>query len=155
MRHRGIDAAATLAFFSALTVFPASLALVSALSLAQGKDEATNLVFNLVKSVLRDETVDVVKAPLTQLFSISSPLIALLIGLVLSIWSMSSYATAFGRAANGVFEIQEGRRFVKFRSLMLLLSLFLLVAFAAVVFLLLTTRNAAQVFAEQFGVGEP
>lgn len=155
IRHRGIDSAATLSFFSALTVFPASLAIVSALSLGQGKDSATKFVLDLIGSVVRDETVDVVKDPLTQLFSVSNPLIALIVGIVLSVWSMSSYATAFGRVANTVYEIQEGRQFVKFRLLMILLSFFLLVAFAAVVVLLLTTRDAAEVFAHALGVGEP
>ncbi|MEO7348265.1 MAG: YihY/virulence factor BrkB family protein, partial [Terrimesophilobacter sp.] len=155
IRHRGIDSAATLAFFSALTVLPAALTIVSALSLGQGQREATDFVFNLIDSVARKDTVDVVRDPLTQLFSVSSPVIALIIGIVLSVWSMSSYATAFGRAANNIYEIQEGRQFVKFRALMILLSLFLLVAFAAVVVLLLTTRNAAEVFAHELGLGEP
>lgn len=155
IRHRGIDSAATLAFFSALTVFPASLTIVSALSLGQGKDEATDFVLDLVDSVARPETVDVVKDPLTQLLSIGSPVVALLLGIVLSVWSMSSYATAFGRAANSVFEVEEGRRMVKFRALMIVLSLFLLVAFAAVAVLLLTTRDAAEVFAHALGLGEP
>ena len=155
VRHRGVDSAATLAFFSALTVFPASLTLVSALSLGQGKEDATTFVLNLVGSVAREETVDVVRDPLTQLFSVSNPVVALIIGIVLSVWSMSSYATAFGRAANSVYEIQEGRQFVKFRALMILLSVFLLAAFAAIVVLLLTTREAAEVFAHELGLGEP
>lgn len=155
VRHRGVDSAATLSFFTALTVFPASLTIVSALSLGQGKEGATKFVLNLLDSIVREDTVDVVKDPLTQLFSVSNPGIALLVGIVLSVWSMSSYATAFGRAANSVYEIQEGRQFIKFRLLMILLSLFLLVAFAAVVVLLLTTRDAADVFAHALGFGEP
>lgn len=155
VRHRGIDSAATLAFFSALTVFPASLTIVSALALGQGKGAATEFVLDLAGSLVREETVDVVKEPLTQLFSIGSPLVALLIGIVLSVWAMSGYASAFGRAANSVYEVHEGRRFVKFRALMLLLSLFLLVAFAAVIVLLVTTRDAAKVFMQRLGVGDP
>lgn len=155
IRHRGIDSAATLAFFAALTVFPASLTIVSALSLGQGEEGAARFVLDLVDSVARDETVEIIREPLTQLFSISNPLIALFIGIVLSVWSMSGYATAFGRAVNSVYEIQEGRQFVKFRALMILLSLFLLVAFGAIVVLLLTTRDAADVFAHALGFGEP
>ncbi len=155
IRHRGIDSAATLAFFSALTVLPASLTIVSALALGMGKQGAADFVLDLVDSLARPETADVVKDPLTQLFSINNPVIALLIGIVLSVWSMSSYATAFGRAANTVYEIEEGRRFTKFRALMILLSLFLLVAFATVFVLLLTTQNAAEVFAHELGIGEP
>lgn len=120
-----------------------------------GKKGVADFVTDIVDSLVRPETSEVVKEPLTQLFSINSPAVALAIGILLSVWAMSSYATAFGRAANTVYEIQEGRRFTKFRALMILLSLFLLVAFAAVFVLLLTTQNAAEVFAHELGIGEP
>lgn len=155
MRHRGIDSAATLAFFSALAIFPAALAVVSAFALGQGKDQAVETVLDLAKEVLQPGTVDALREPLTQLFSIGSPGIALAIGIALSVWSMSSYATAFGRAANSVYEVQEGRRLVKFRGTMLILATFLLVAFAAIIVLLLTTTNVATAIGEAVGVGEP
>jgi len=155
MLHRGIDSAATLAFFAALTILPAALSVVSAFAIAQGKDQAADTVLDLAQEILLPGTVDLVKEPLTQLFSIESPGAALIIGVLLSVWSMSSYATAFGRAANSVYEVQEGRRIVKFRGLMLVLSAFLLVAFAAVIILLLSTSNVANAVAEALGVGEP
>ncbi|MBH0116490.1 YihY/virulence factor BrkB family protein [Salinibacterium sp. NG253] len=155
MLHRGIDSAATLAFFAALAIFPAALTVVSALALGQGEDQAAETVLDLAREVLQEDTVEALKEPLTQLFSVGSPGLALAIGIALSVWSMSSYATAFGRAANSVFEIQEGRRFVKFRGLMLVLSAFLLAAFAAVAVLLLTTTNVATAIGEAFGFGEP
>lgn len=155
MRHRGIDSAATLAFFAALAIFPAALTVVSAFALGQGKDQAVDTVLDLAREVLQQDTVDALKEPLIQLFSVGSPGLALGIGIALSVWSMSSYATAFGRAANSVYEVQEGRRFVKFRGLMLILSGFLLVAFSAVAVLLLTTTNVATAIGEAFGFGEP
>ncbi|MGV8913118.1 MAG: YihY/virulence factor BrkB family protein [Rhodoglobus sp.] len=155
MRHRGIDSAATLAFFAALTILPAALTVVSAFALAQGKERATDTVLDLAEEILRPATVELLTAPLTQLFSIDGPGVALAIGIILSIWSMSSYATAFGRATNSVYEVQEGRRLVKFRGLMLILSAFLLLAFAAVVTLLLTTTNVATAIGEALGIGEP
>jgi len=112
-------------------------------------------VLDLAKELLRPGTVEVLTAPLTQLFSIDSPGVALTIGVVLSVWSMSSYATAFGRAANSVYEVHEGRRLLKFRGLMLILSAFLLAGFAAVVLLLLTTTNVATAIGEEFGFGQP
>ncbi|QYH35264.1 YihY/virulence factor BrkB family protein [Salinibacterium sp. M195] len=155
MRHRGIDSAATLAFFAALAIFPAALTVVSAFALGQGKEQAVDTVLDLASEVLQRDTVDALGEPMVQLFSVGSPGLALAIGIALSVWSMSSYATAFGRAANSVYEVQEGRRFVKFRGLMLILSGFLLVAFLAVAVLLLTTTNVATAIGEAFGVGEP
>ena len=155
MLHRGIDSAATLAFFSALATLPAALSVVSAFALAQGEEKAAETVLDLANEVLKPATVDVLKEPLTQLFSVGSPGLALAMGLVLSVWSLSSYATAFGRAANSVYEVHEGRRFVKFRGLMLVLSAFLLAAFAAVVVLLLTTTNVATAIGTELGIGDP
>ena len=155
MRHRGIDSAATLAFFAALAIFPAALAVVSALAIGQGKQQATETVLDVASTVLQPDTVDLLKEPVTQLFSVTNPGIALTVGIVLSVWSMSSYATAFGRAANSVYEVQEGRRVLKFRGLMLVLSCFLLVAFAAVVVLLLTTTSIAAAISDSFNAGEP
>ena len=155
MLHRGIDSAATLAFFAALTILPAALTVVSAFALAQGKEQAADTVLDLAEEILRPSTVELITEPLTQLFSIDSPGLALAIGIALSIWSMSSYATAFGRAANSVYEVQEGRRLVKFRGLMLILSAFLLIAFTAVVTLLLTTNNVATAIGEELRIGEP
>ncbi|MBH0008396.1 YihY/virulence factor BrkB family protein [Salinibacterium sp. SWN1162] len=155
MLHRGIDSAATLAFFAALTILPAALSIVSAFAIAQGKEQAADTVLDLADEILKPATLELFTEPLTQLFSVGSPALALIIGLALSVWSLSSYATAFGRAANSVYEIQEGRRFVKFRGLMLVLSAFLLIAFAAVVTLLLTTTRVATAIAEALGFGEP
>ncbi|QAV70299.1 YihY/virulence factor BrkB family protein [Salinibacterium sp. UTAS2018] len=155
MLHRGIDSAATLAFFAALTILPAALSIVSAFAIAQGKEQAADTVLDLADEILKPATLDLFTEPLTQLFSVGSPVLALIIGVALSVWSLSSYATAFGRAANSVYEIQEGRRFVKFRGLMLVLSAFLLIAFAAVVTLLLTTTRVATAIAEALGFGEP
>ncbi|EAR25761.1 membrane protein [marine actinobacterium PHSC20C1] len=155
LRHRGIDTAATLTFFSALAIFPAALTVVSAFALGQGRIQAVETVLDLAEEILQPDTVDVLEVPLAQLFSIGSPGIALAIGIVLSVWSMSSYATAFGRAANSVYEVHEGRRLVKFRGLMLILSVFLIIAFAAVIALLLTTPNVATAIGEALGFGEP
>ena len=42
-------------------------------------------------------------------------------------WSLSGYATAFGRAVNGVYGCR-GTPDLKFRGLMLVLAVFLLIA---------------------------
>ncbi len=143
VRHRGIDSAAALTFFSALALFPAALGVVSAFALGNGRDNAAAELLDIVDEIAPPQTVDLVREPLTQLFTISNPGIALAIGLALSLWSLSSYATAFGRAVNTVYEVQEGRQIWNFRGLMLVLAVFLLAIFAAIAVLLLTTERVA------------
>ena len=154
VRHSGIDSAAALSFFSALAFFPMALAVVSALAIGNG-NRATDFVLSIIDEVAQPETVETLRAPLEALLSIGNPGLALAIGIVLSLWSLASYATAFGRAVNGAYEVQEGRQIWKFRGLMLTLSAFLLVVFTTMAALLLTTPRVAAAVGRSLGIGEP
>lgn len=151
VRHRGIDSAAALTFFSVLALLPMALAVVSAFAIGNGKRGAATEILDIVDEIVQKSTVETIREPLTQLFTVANPGMALAIGLVLSLWSLSSYATAFGRAVNTAYEVQEGRQIWKFRGLMLVLAVFLLVIFAAIAVLLLTTNRVA----EAVGIAEP
>ncbi|MBN9238142.1 MAG: hypothetical protein BGO97_00555 [Micrococcales bacterium 70-64] len=151
IRHRGIDSAAALAFFSSLALFPMALTVVSAYALGNGREDAARNLLAIVGEVVQPETVDTLREPLTQLFTVANPGVGLVIGLVLSLWSLSSYATAFGRAVNTVYEVHEGRQIWKFRGLMLVLAVVLLALFAAIAVLLLTTQRVATAV----GIAEP
>ncbi|CAN5179303.1 YihY/virulence factor BrkB family protein [soil metagenome] len=155
VRHRGIDAAAALTYYAALAIFPAALTVVAAFSLGNGRRDAAAVILDIVDEVAQASTVDAIRGPLTELFTVTNPGIAFAVGIALSLWALSSYATAFGRAVNSVYELEEGRQLWKFRGTMLLLSVFLLVMFAAVIVLLLTTPRLAAAIAASLGVGEP
>lgn len=151
VRHRGIDSAAALTFYSVLAFFPASLIVVSVFAIARGKEHAADDILAIVSEVAQPATVDAIKAPLTQLFTVTNPGIALTAGIVLALWTMSGFATAFGRAVNTVYEVQEGRQIWKFRGMMLILAVFLLILFAAIIGTLIGLPSA---FAAA-GVPEP
>jgi membrane protein len=57
---------------------------------------------------------------------------------------VSGYATAFGRAMNAVYEVEEGRPFWIFRFRMLLVAVILIVLVSGVVAILLGTPAAAE-----------
>ena len=151
VRHRGIDAAAALTFYSVLAFFPATLIVVSVFALARGRESAADDILTLVSEIAQPATVDAVKGPLSQLFSVTNPGIALAVGTVLALWTMSGFATAFGRAVNTVYEVQEGRQIWKFRGLMLVLAVFLLIVFGALIGTLLALPSAVAAA----GVTEP
>lgn len=48
VRHRGLDSAAALTFFSALAIFPAALAVVSVFALAEGKRDAAAVILGII-----------------------------------------------------------------------------------------------------------
>jgi membrane protein len=151
IRHRGIDGAAALSFFSALAIFPGSLTFVSVFAFLDTKHRAVEDILAVVASVATNDTVDTVREPLTQLLSIPNPGIALTLGLLLTLWTSSGYVTAFGRAVNTAYEVQEGRRIWKFRGHMLGVAAVLMVAFSLIAAILLATPTVSEVIAKEIG----
>ena len=152
MRHRGIDTAATLSFFAALTVFPASLTIVSVFALLDNRARASRDILTIIDSIAPKDTADALRAPLAQLLSIPSPGIALGIGIVLTLWSLGNYVTAFGRAVNVAYEVQEGRQWGLLRLRMLAVAAVLMVCMGLIVVLLLGTPAIAESLAKLNGL---
>jgi membrane protein len=153
-RHRVIDSGAALAFFASLAVFPAALALVSAVALGRSDGDAVDDILNIATIAIGPNAAHAIRSPLLSLLSLSSPGVSLGVGIALTLWSMSGYASAFGRAMNVIYDVQEGRRFVRFRSQMLLLAFAIMVIFAAMAVILLVTPSIAQAIGDQFRFGE-
>lgn len=155
VRHRGLDSAASLTFFASLALFPAALTVVSSFAIAENRNQATDSIISILGDFAQPSTVKALESPLQELLRIPNPGIALALGLILSVWSVSSYATAFGRAVNSVYEVQEGRQFWKFRGLMILVALALIACFASVTAILLLTPSVAEAIGVSLGIAAP
>ncbi|MFE3551931.1 YihY/virulence factor BrkB family protein [Streptomyces kronopolitis] len=102
------DWAAALTYYGVLAIFPALLALVSILGLL-GPSTIDTLIKNL-SSVAPGSVRTLLTTVLEQLKSgQGKALVALIIGVVLALWSASGYVAAFMRASNAVYDIGEGR----------------------------------------------
>ncbi len=143
VRHRGIDAAAALTFFTALATLPALLVLVSAFAFFDDRDRAAADLAAVAAMVLPDEAALDIERGLRELLSLENPGLALIAGSVLLLWTVSGYATAFGRAMNTVYEVEEGRQFWTFRGRMLLVAIGLVVLQTGIAAVLLVTPAAA------------
>lgn len=143
MRHRGLDAAAALTFFATLSALPSALVIVSAFALADDRRRAGAELGAIASTFAGDQVAAGSDAVVEQLLSIDEPMLGLVVGIVLLLWSVSGYATAFGRAVNSIYEVQEGRQIWKFRGTMLLVAVVLIVLFAGVAAILLITPTAA------------
>jgi len=153
VRHRGLDSAASLTFFATLALFPASLMLVSIFAIASGGEAAALArITDILGEVFQPSAVESIEGPLGQLLNIPNPGIALGIAIVLGIWTVSSYATAFGRAINAVYEVQEGRQFWKFRGLMIVVAIVLIVCTAVIAAILLGTPTVSAAIGENLGI---
>ncbi|MFD0055907.1 YihY/virulence factor BrkB family protein [Streptomyces sp. NPDC127168] len=102
------DWAAALTYYGILALFPAALALLSIVGL-MGKSAIQPLIDN-VASLAPGAVGDILTAMLEQLGGGQGKAgVALVIGIVLALWSASGYVAAFMRAANSVYDIGEGR----------------------------------------------
>jgi len=155
VRHRGIDSAAALTFFAALALFPGALVVVSSFAIVRDRDRAVESILSVVGEFVQKSTVASLEDPLRSFLTISNPGIALAIGVWLLLWTLSAYATAFGRTINTTYEVLEGRKLWKFRGLMMLVTIVLMLAFGAILLILVVTPRIAASIGELAGFAEP
>lgn len=155
IRVRLIDSAAALTFFAAITIFPGTLAVLSAFALGDGDGAAIGVLQEIASLVLGDETGQILREGLEQLLRADNPGWTLTVGIVLLLSTGSAYVTAFGRAVNTFYGVQEGRRIWKFRGLMVVVSAVLVVGMAVAIPLLMSTPTIVTATANVLGIGEP
>ncbi|SBN62839.1 membrane protein [Curtobacterium sp. 9128] len=151
IRHRVVDAAASLTFFALLTVFPTTLTVVSALAIVDRAGDSLADIIEIIGFIVRPETAEHLEQPLRQLLTLDNPWLGFSTGVVLTLWSLSGYATAFGRAMNTAYEVEEGRRIWKFRSMMLLVTLLVMGGGAIAIVILLGTPTISAAIVHQLG----
>lgn len=117
------DLAAALTYYSVLSIFPALLALVSLLGIFGQTEKTTSVLLEIAQGFAPAETVEAIRQPIEQLSSNSAAGLTLVVGIVTALWSASGYVGAFGRAMNRVYEIDEGRPFIKLRGTMLVVTI--------------------------------
>jgi membrane protein len=125
------DLAAALTYYGVLSLFPAILALVSLIGLFGDPQKTTDALLQIVQGFVPAETADTVGGVVSDLANAPAAGFTLVIGLATALWSASGYVGAFGRAMNRVYEVDEGRPFVKLRGTMLVVTL-LAIAIVAV-----------------------
>jgi len=124
------DLAAALTYYAVLSLFPAILALVSLIGIFGDPQKTTDALLQIVRGFVPAETADTVGGVVQDLANAPAAGLTLVIGIATALWSASGYVGAFGRAMNRVYEVDEGRPFVKLRGTMLVVTLFAIVVIA-------------------------
>jgi membrane protein len=102
------DWAAALTYYAILAIFPALLALVSILGLL-GDSTTQSLIDNLGQ-VAPGPAQDIFTSAIENLQKNQGAAgIMLIVGLAVAIWSASGYVSAFMRASNSIYDVEEGR----------------------------------------------
>jgi membrane protein len=148
------DQAAALTYYAVLSIFPAAIALVSLIGIFGQGRETTNALLDIVSDIGPQSAVDTLEGPLGDLSTAPGAGIALLVGVLLALWSASGYVGAFGRAMNRIYEVPEGRPFWKLRPTMIAVTLIAVLLVAVVAIGLVVTGPLAESVGRTIGLGD-
>ena len=148
------DLAAALTYYSVLSIFPALLALVSLLGIFGQPEKTTGALLEIVQGFAPAETVEAVRAPVEQLSGSSAAGFTLVIGILTALWSASGYVGAFGRAMNRIYEVDEGRPFVKLRGTMLAVTIATVLIVVMLAAMLVLSGPVAESVGKALGLGD-
>jgi membrane protein len=148
------DSAAALTYYAVLSIFPALLALVSIVGLVGDPATITRTLTDIVGSIGPKSAVDALKGPIQGVTKSSGTAgILLIVGIATALWTASGYVGAFMRASNVIYEVEEGRSFIKLRPLQMLVTLVLVVLLALVLLAVVLTGPIAGAVGSAVGVG--
>lgn len=129
--------AAALTYYAVLSLFPALLVFVALIGVAGQYPQTSDAVLDVVGQIGPESAVETLRGTIEGVVKDSGGAAALLgVSLLGAIWSASGYIGAFFKAANAIYEVDEGRPFWRLKPIQLALTIvFLLVsAIAAIVF---------------------
>jgi membrane protein len=147
------DLAAALTYYSILSIFPALIALVSIAGIV-GQSATKPLLTNIgafTPSAARDILHSAVTG-LTQ--GRSSAGLVFILGLLGAIWAASAYVAAFMRAANVVWDVEEGRPIWKTLGVRVGVTLVTVVLLTAAAIAVVLTGGVARKAGTLLGIGE-
>ncbi|WP_138444202.1 YihY/virulence factor BrkB family protein [Sinomonas susongensis] len=153
MNDQCTDLAAGLTYYGMLSLFPALLAIVSVLGLFGQAENTVSGMMNIVQSVAPGTTTDAIRQPIEDLVHNPAAGLTLVIGLLGAVWSASGYVRAFGRAMNRIYEIGEGRSFVRLRGTTLAVTLLSVVIAAVIAAILVLSGPVAESVGNAVGLG--
>jgi membrane protein len=149
------DRAAALTYYAVLSLFPALIALVSIVGLFGDPQATTDSLSEIVESVGPESAASTFQGPIEQVTSNRGTAgVLLIVGIATAIWTASGYVGAFGRAANAIYEVEEGRPFWKLRPLQLAITLAMVVLLALVLVALVVTGPLASAVGDAIGAGD-
>ncbi|MCU1457252.1 MAG: ribonuclease [Actinomycetia bacterium] len=148
------DSAAALTYYSVLALFPALLVFVALVGLFGQYPKTTNALLDIVGKLGPHSAVSTFRGPITGVVKNKGGAGALLgVGLLVAVWSSSSWVGAFMRASNTIYEVREGRKFWKLRPIQIGVTLVMVLMTALVAMAIVVTGPLAQAIGDHIGFG--
>jgi membrane protein len=147
------DSAAALTYYAVLSIFPALIAMISIVGLVGNPQTVTKTLTDIISQVGPASAVDTFKGPIEGLAKSSGTAgVMVVVGILAALWTASGYVGAFMRASNVIYEVEEGRSFIKLRPLQMLVTLVLVVMLALVLVALVLTGPIAGAVGSAIGL---
>jgi membrane protein len=148
------DIAAGLTYFAVLALFPALLAIVSLLSLVNQEANVTEQLLALFSSIAPADTAEALKGPIEDLTKTPAAGLGFVVGLVGAIWSASGFVGAFSRGMNRIYAVREGRPYLKFQPVILLVTVIALITLTTMALILVLSGDVAEAVGKLIGIEE-
>jgi membrane protein len=151
-RDKLTDWAAALTYYSVMSIFPLIVVLTSLLGLLgpSGSKALTDNVRQMAPGPARDLLLKAIDE-LQNASSLAGPFA--IAGLVIALWTASSYIGAFIRAANAIYDVEEGRSLPKTILLQLGLTLAIVILLAVSALGVVATGSLAEKVGQMVGIG--
>ncbi len=148
------DIAAALTYYAVLSIFPALVAIFSLLGVFGQGRAASDALLEIVGQVAPEDTAEAIRGPIEQMADSPAAGFAVVIGILLAIWSASGYVGAFSRAMNRIYEIEEGRPFWKLKPVQLLVTIIALVVVMIMAIILIVSGPVTDAVGNALGLGD-
>lgn len=152
MKDNMLDWAAALTYYGILSIFPAIVVMTAVVGLigASATEPLIENIQQMAPGPAREVLVNVI-GELQSSSSMAGPLAIL--GLLVALWAASGYIGAFMRAANAIYEIEEGRPLWKTLPLRVALTVAMIAMLAAAGIGVVVTGTIAERVGRFLGIG--
>jgi membrane protein len=149
------DWAAALTYYGLLSLFPALIAMVSLIGIFGDPKSTTESITEIITEIGPASAAETFEGPVKSITENSGTAgVALVLGILVALWSASGYTGAFMRASNVIYETPEGRPFWKLRPLQILVTLVMIVLLALLAVSLVLTGPIVEAVAAPLGIGQ-
>jgi membrane protein len=129
--------------------------MISIVGLVADPKTIVKVLTDVISSIGPASAVDTFKGPIEGLTKSSGTAgIMVIVGIAAALWTASGYVGAFMRASNVIYEVEEGRSFIKLRPLQMLVTLVLVVLLALVLVSLVLTGPIAGAVGSAVGLSD-
>jgi membrane protein len=148
------DRSAALTYYSVLSIFPGLIVIVSLLGVAGSQDSIDGML-RIAENLGSASAVDTLRGPIENIVAHSAQAgVALILGIVVALWSASGYVGAFIRASNDIYGVEDDRPFWKLRPRQLAITVVMTVSVAVILTALVATGPLATAIGDEIGIGD-